>query len=60
MRINMINTKNYQPVTAEEAVSIIKPGDKIFIHSAAAAPQTELYRGAAIEAATAVVAWLLK
>jgi len=36
----MINTKNYQPVTAEEAVSIIKPGDKIFIHSAAAAPQT--------------------
>ncbi len=30
---------HYTPVSAEEAVAVIRTGDKIFIHSAAAAPQ---------------------
>lgn len=34
-----MSKKNYSPVSPEEAVSIIKSGDKIFMHSAAAAPQ---------------------
>lgn len=35
----MSQQKHYTPVSPEEAVSIVKSGDKIFIHSAAAAPQ---------------------
>ncbi len=31
--------KKYKPVSPEEAISIIKSGDKVFVHSAAAAPQ---------------------
>ncbi len=31
--------KSYTPVTAQEAVAFIKSGDKVFVHSAAAAPQ---------------------
>ncbi len=34
-----MNPKSYSPVSPEEAVSYIKSGDKVFIHSAAAAPQ---------------------
>ncbi len=34
-----MSQKSYSPVTPEEAVSVIKSGDKIFMHSAAAAPQ---------------------
>ena len=32
-------TKNFHPVSPEEAVSIIRSGDKVYIHSVAAAPQ---------------------
>lgn len=34
-----MNQLSYSPVSAEEAVSIIKSGDTIFIHTAAASPQ---------------------
>lgn len=34
-----MSNKHYQPVSAEEAVSIIESGDNVFIHSAGAAPQ---------------------
>lgn len=34
-----MSKKTYSPVTAAEAVAIIKSGDKIFIHTAAASPQ---------------------
>ena len=34
-----MHSKNYHPVSPEEAVSIIRSGDKIFVHSVAAAPQ---------------------
>lgn len=34
-----MSKKHYQPVSAEEAVSIIDSGDNLFIHSAGAAPQ---------------------
>ena len=33
------NTKNYHPVSAEEAVSVIQSGNKVFVHSVAASPQ---------------------
>ncbi|MFM8450786.1 MAG: acetyl-CoA hydrolase/transferase family protein [Haliscomenobacter sp.] len=36
----MADYKNYQPVSAEEAVSCIKSGDRVFVHSVAASPQT--------------------
>ena len=32
-------TKKFHPVSPEEAVSIIRSGDKVYIHSVAAAPQ---------------------
>lgn len=35
----MNTQKKYTPVTAEEAIAIVKSGDKIFIHTAAASPQ---------------------
>jgi acyl-CoA hydrolase len=34
-----MNTKAYAPVRPQEAVSIIRSGDKVFIHTGAAAPQ---------------------
>lgn len=34
-----MNQQSYSPVTAEEAVSIVKSGDKVFVHTAAASPQ---------------------
>lgn len=34
-----MSKKHYQPVSPEEAVSIIESGDNVFIHSAGAAPQ---------------------
>lgn len=40
MRKQMADYKNYQPVSAEEAVSCIKSGDRVFVHSVAASPQT--------------------
>jgi acyl-CoA hydrolase len=36
----MNNSKPYTPVSAEDAVQVIQSGDNIFIHTAAAAPQT--------------------
>lgn len=38
--MQLFNKTNYQPVTAEEAVSIINSGDQVYVHTAAAAPQT--------------------
>ena len=34
-----MRSKSYSPVTPQEAVSVIRSGDRIFIHTAAAAPQ---------------------
>jgi acyl-CoA hydrolase len=34
-----MSSKSYSPVTPQEAVSVIRSGDRIFIHTAAAAPQ---------------------
>lgn len=36
----MADNNHYQPVSAEEAVSCIKSGDRVFVHSVAASPQT--------------------
>ena len=38
-KVMTTNTKTYHPVSAEEAVSAIKSGDKVFVHSVAASPQ---------------------
>lgn len=38
--MKIMNPVRYSPVTAEEAVSVVKSGDKIFVHTAAAAPKT--------------------
>ena len=34
-----MSSKSYSPVTPHEAVSVIRSGDKVFIHTGAAAPQ---------------------
>ena len=37
--MSFISGKKYNPVSPEEAVSIVKSGDKVFMHTAAATPQ---------------------